>query len=206
MRENLPIPSLLKCRRIKMKESIDERCWAFMKQLRTHHKGKKILDINPYAEVYPVRENVYAILNESLDGAGDVWMYLIVGEEKAMLIDTGFGVGDLKGLCNLLSGGKELIVANTPALEEALAKREGVARLNVANSNDGDLSNTTRLERVAQRVEDSNSIVREDAIGVRHETCAVPKLYVGHITNAVCTRHRLGGCHTKEHDNDSNNS
>lgn len=120
MRENLPIPSQLKCRRIKMKESIDERCWAFMKQLRTHHKGKKIYDINPYAEVYPVRDNVYAILNESLDGAGDVWMYLINGPEKAMLIDTGFGVGDLKGLCDLLSGGKELIVANThPHIDHA---------------------------------------------------------------------------------------
>lgn len=120
MRENLPIPSQLKCRRIKMREPIDERCWAFMKQLRTHHKGKKIYAINPYAEVYPVRENVYAILNESLDGAGDVWMYLILGPEKAMLIDTGFGVGDLKGLCDLLSGGKELIVANThPHIDHA---------------------------------------------------------------------------------------
>lgn len=120
MRENLPIPSQLKCRRIKMREPIDERCWAFMKQLRTHHKGKKIYAINPYAEVYPIRENVYAILNESLDGAGDVWMYLILGPEKAMLIDTGFGVGDLKGLCDLLSGGKELIVANThPHIDHA---------------------------------------------------------------------------------------
>lgn len=120
MRENLPIHSPLKCRRIKMKEPIDERCWAFMKQLREHHKGKKVYDINPYAEVYPVRENVYAILNESLDGAGDVWMYLILGPEKAMLIDTGFGVGDLKGLCHHLSGGKELIVANThPHIDHA---------------------------------------------------------------------------------------
>ena len=120
MRENLPIHSELKCRRIKMKEPIDERCWAFMKQLREHHKGRKIYDINPYAEVYPVHENVYAILNESLDGAGDVWMYLIVGPEKAMLIDTGFGVGDLKGLCRQLSADKELIVVNThPHIDHA---------------------------------------------------------------------------------------
>ena len=120
MRENLPIRSELKCRRIKMKEPIDERCWAFMKQLREHHRGRKIYPVNPYAEVYPVRENIYAILNESLDGAGDVWMYLIVGSEKALLIDTGFGVGDLKGLCSLLSGNKELIVANThPHIDHA---------------------------------------------------------------------------------------
>lgn len=120
MRQNLPIRSSLKSSRLHMKEPIDERCWAFMKQLREHHKGKKIYDVDPYAEVYPIQENIYAILNESLDGAGDVWMYLIVGPEKAFLIDTGFGVGDLKGLCNLLSGGKELIVANThPHIDHA---------------------------------------------------------------------------------------
>lgn len=113
MKENLPIPTQLKIHRLKMKEHIDERCWAFMRELRTHHKGKKIYDVNPYAEVYPVRDHVYAILNESLDGAGDVWMYLIDGPEKALLVDTGFGIGDLKGLCCLLTGGKELIVVNT---------------------------------------------------------------------------------------------
>lgn len=120
MTENLPISTQLKSRRIRMKEPIDPRCWAFMKQLREHHKGRRIYDVDPYAEVYPVREKVYAILNESLDGAGDVWMYLIVGPERAMLIDTGFGVGDLKGLCALLSGGKELIVVNThPHIDHA---------------------------------------------------------------------------------------
>lgn len=120
MRENLAIHSELKSHRLKMKEPIDERCWAFMKQLREHHKGRRIYAIDPYAEVYPVRPNVYAILNESLDGAGDVWMYLIVGPEKALLVDTGFGVGDLKGLCRQLSGGRELIVVNThPHIDHA---------------------------------------------------------------------------------------
>ena len=120
MRENIRIESPLKSRRIRSRELVDERCWAFMKELREHHKGKAVYEINPYAEVYPVRENVYAIFNESLDGAGDVWIYLIVGEEKAMVIDTGFGLGDLKGLCEKLSGGKELIVVNThPHIDHA---------------------------------------------------------------------------------------
>ncbi len=110
----------IKSRRIKSKEPVDERCAAFMKQLREHHRGKQIYAVNPYAEVYPVRENTYAIYAESLDGGGDVWMYLIVGPTKALLIDTAFGLGDLKGLCNLLSGGKELIVVNThPHIDHA---------------------------------------------------------------------------------------
>ncbi|MEN6480150.1 MAG: MBL fold metallo-hydrolase [Anaerolineales bacterium] len=56
---------------------------------------------------------MFANLTESLGGAGDVWSYLILGPEKAMLIDTGYGVGDLKGLADLLAGGKPLVVVNT---------------------------------------------------------------------------------------------
>ena len=59
------------------------------------------------------RDNLYGIYTESLDGMGDPWIYLILGPEKAMLIDTGFGVGDLKGLVNEISGNMPLIVVNT---------------------------------------------------------------------------------------------
>lgn len=110
----------IKSHRLKSREPIDQRCQAFMKELRERHKGKMIYSVNPYAEVYPVREGVYAIFTESLDGAGDVWSYLITGEKRAMLVDTGFGVGDLKGLCGLLCGDRELIVVNThPHIDHA---------------------------------------------------------------------------------------
>ncbi|MDF1512798.1 MAG: MBL fold metallo-hydrolase [Anaerolineae bacterium] len=46
---------------------------------------------------------------------GDPWMYLVVGQEKAMLIDTGFGVGDLKGLVKEIIGDMPFYVANTHA-------------------------------------------------------------------------------------------
>lgn len=88
--------------------------WSFMKVLREYSTLKQFYpEINPYAEVYQFRDNLYCIYTESLDGAGDPWMYLIVGPEKCMLIDTGFGVGDLKGLITRLAGDKPIIVANT---------------------------------------------------------------------------------------------
>ena len=40
-------------------------------------------------------------------------MYLLVGTEKAMLIDCGMGVGDLKGAVEMLIGNKPLIVVIT---------------------------------------------------------------------------------------------
>ena len=115
MRNNIPIPSALKTKKIKVKEPIDERCWAFMKELREHNATKRMYDVNPYAEVYRLRDNLYGIFTESLGGMGDVWSYLLIGPEKAMLIDTGYGVGDLKGLANLLTGHMPLIVVNTHA-------------------------------------------------------------------------------------------
>lgn len=112
-RQNLPILSETKGTRVYMAEPIDDTCWAYMKLLRERDKTKRIYPVDPYAEVYQFRENLYGILTESLDGMGDSWMYLIIGPKRAMLIDTSFGLGDLKGLTEELTGGKELIVANT---------------------------------------------------------------------------------------------
>ena len=89
--------------------------WAYEQLLRTHDKTKKIYPVNPYAEVYQFRDNLYGIYTESLDGMGNVWSFLIIGPEKALLIDTGFGLGDLKGLCDQLTGGMEIILVNTHA-------------------------------------------------------------------------------------------
>lgn len=70
---------------------------------------------NPFVEVRLIQKDVYAFHGKNADDDGYVWMYLIVGSKKAMLIDTGFGVGDLKKLCDVISGGRELVVANTHA-------------------------------------------------------------------------------------------
>ncbi len=70
-------------------------------------------EIDPYHTVYFFREGIYNIFEESADGMGDVWLNLIVGPEKALLIDTGFGIGNLKALVDTLTGGMPLIVVNT---------------------------------------------------------------------------------------------
>lgn len=67
----------------------------------------------PYGKILKFRDNVYSIFEKSFDGHGDPWMHLIIGPEKAMLIDTGFGIGDLKGLVHELTGNMPLIVVNT---------------------------------------------------------------------------------------------
>lgn len=112
-KEMYPIRSELKSRRIKFDVPQNTISWAFMKELRENNKTRKIYDVNPYVEVYQFRENLYGLFTENCDGMGDVWMYLIIGPEKAMLIDTAFGLGDLKGLVDTITGGKELIVVNT---------------------------------------------------------------------------------------------
>lgn len=86
---------------------------AWFKMLRTANKTKRVYDVDPYVEVYQFRENLYGLLTHILDSGGLVWMFLIIGPEKAMLVDTSFGVGDLKGLVNEITGGMPLIVVNT---------------------------------------------------------------------------------------------
>ncbi len=113
MRENRSIKSNIKGERLLQREPIDATSWAYMKLLRENNRTRKVYDIDPYAEVYQFRDNMYGILTISADGMGDPWAYLIVGPEKAMLIDTGFGIGDLKGLVGEITGGMPVIVANT---------------------------------------------------------------------------------------------
>ena len=108
-----PIKSELKSRRIKFDAPQNQISWAFMKELRENNKTRTVYPINPYVEVYQFRENLYELFTENLDGAGDVWMHLIIGPEKAMLIDCAYGLGDTKGLVDKLTGGKPLIVVNT---------------------------------------------------------------------------------------------
>jgi len=85
-----------------------------MNQLREHNNTKKVYDQNPFVEVYQLRENLYGFLSTMLDVEnGLVWMYLIIGPEKALLVDTSFGHGDLKGLCDRITGGMPIILTNT---------------------------------------------------------------------------------------------
>lgn len=92
---------------------------AWYKMLREHNGTKRVYDVDPYVEVYQFRPNLYGFFNHIIDSGGTVWMWLIIGPEKAMLIDTSFGVGDLKGLVNEITAehnngqSMPLIVANT---------------------------------------------------------------------------------------------
>lgn len=100
--------------RIIRAEPLEELSLAYMKELRMHNCTRQTFEtIDPYAEVYRFREDVYGIYTQNADGGGAPWCYLITGSERAMLIDTGFGIGNLRGLAEHLAGGKELIVVNT---------------------------------------------------------------------------------------------
>lgn len=46
-------------------------------------------------EVKEIYENTYSILEKGFEGL-DAYMYLLIGEEKALLIDCGYGIIDLK--------------------------------------------------------------------------------------------------------------
>ena len=108
-----PIENELKSKRIKHDAPIDPISWAYMKELRENNKTKRIYPVNPYVEVYQLRDSLYGWFTHNLDGGGDVWMFLVVGPERALLIDTAYGLGDLPGLAAEITGGKPLLVANT---------------------------------------------------------------------------------------------
>ena len=108
----LPINGKSRAKRILWGAPQNVISWAYMKELRENHPCT-VYECNPYVEVYQFRDNLYGLFNQNCDGAGDMWMWLIVGPEKCLLIDTAYGLGDSKGVCDAISGGKEIIVVNT---------------------------------------------------------------------------------------------
>lgn len=97
------------------REPVELLSKAWMKELQQYNRTKRVFDVDPYAEVYQFRDNVYGILTDSADGMGAPWMYVIDGPSRGMLIDTGFGIGNLKGLVEELLKGKPYDVVNTHA-------------------------------------------------------------------------------------------
>ncbi|MBR1585572.1 MAG: MBL fold metallo-hydrolase [Clostridia bacterium] len=113
MKALYPIETPCKAKRIRFVNPINPVSWAYMKEMRENNRTRRIYDENPYVEVYQLREHVYGLFNLNLDGMGDVWCFLVVGPEKALLIDTAYGLGDNQALADRLTGGKPLYVVNT---------------------------------------------------------------------------------------------
>ena len=100
--------------------------WSFMKVLREHSDLKEYYpEVNPFVECYRFRPNTYAIFNPSvMASCGDVWSYLVIGPEKALLIDTAFGLGDLRATCEHLAPGREMCTVKSQSTISASGFRQ----------------------------------------------------------------------------------
>lgn len=56
-------------------------------------------NIDPFVDITQLCDGVWSFIARSPGMGGDARSYLVLGAEKALLIDTGFGIGNLKGLC-----------------------------------------------------------------------------------------------------------
>jgi len=64
-------------------------------------------DDEPY-RYWKIYDDTYVIhYGEALD------IFLLLGENRALLIDTAYGRGDLPNMVHMLKGGRELLVVNT---------------------------------------------------------------------------------------------
>ena len=84
---------------------------TYMDALRAKY-GSTVYEIDRFAEVFQIEENAWAFHLTSPTPLSNM-VYLIEGPEKALLIDTGWGVGNHRGLCELLVPGKEILCAIT---------------------------------------------------------------------------------------------
>ena len=76
-------------------------------------QGVTYPEIDPFHTVFQLKPGVYSLYEENVKGGSGMWLHLIDGPEKALLVDTGAGIGDLKSLVKKLVGDKPLYVVNT---------------------------------------------------------------------------------------------
>ena len=69
---------------------------AYFEKLRA--QGATRFASDPLVEGWQLRDGIWSFLSTSPGTGGDAWMHLIIGPERALLVDTGFGIGDLKAL------------------------------------------------------------------------------------------------------------
>ena len=93
-------------------------------------------DFTKQYEVKEIYENTYSILEKGFEGL-DAYMYLLVGEEKALLIDCGYGIIDLKKIIGEITD-KPFITVNTHGHHDHVM---GVCQLenSLIHSNDKDV-------------------------------------------------------------------
>ena len=73
-------------------DALPRKSWERFEKVETSH---------PWFEVYKLPHDVYAIYEPGQ--FQEVISYLAIGEEKAALVDTGYGMGDIKGLAEELT-------------------------------------------------------------------------------------------------------
>ena len=95
----------------KQLEPCDDVLLKHLEKLRGVY-GMQVYDIDPYVGVFQLRENLWAMFVPCTHVMADNWAYLLAGPEKAIFIDNGFGIGDLRGLGEMLTG-KPVITAVT---------------------------------------------------------------------------------------------
>ena len=73
-------------------EALPRKSWERFTQINTNH---------PWFEVYKLPHKVYVIYEPGQ--FQEVISYLVLGDKSAVLIDTGYGMGDIKGLAEELT-------------------------------------------------------------------------------------------------------
>ncbi len=93
----------------------DERFCRFLSEIDASDAAKfQLSEIkDDHYDIYEFYGDVYCLVSKWEDNESISALYLIEGEEKAILIDTGMGGGDIPQLIFRLIGEKELIVVYT---------------------------------------------------------------------------------------------
>lgn len=166
----------------KIKDAVQPDAWYQALPRPQYKELEQIESADPWFSVYKLETDLYAIYEPK--NFQEVISYLMIGSDRALLLDTGMGIGDIKKVVDSLYSG-ELIVVNTHSHFDHIGGNHQFPLVHILNQESaiGRMKNGLPHEMVEQNIAgDSTVLPYPDGF--------IPELY--HIERAILSRSKAG--------------
>lgn len=124
----------------KLKDAAVAENWASALPRKSYEKLERVNDGNEWFEIYKLPKDVFAIYEPG--HFQEVISFLIIGEKKAILLDTGMGIGNIHELVHSLTD-KEIEVVNSHSHFDHIGENYKFPKISIFE----DINAVTTLEK-----------------------------------------------------------
>ncbi len=142
----------------KIKDAVQPDAWYQALPRPQYKELEQVESADPWFSVYKLETDLYAIYEPK--NFQEVISYLMIGSDRALLLDTGMGIGDIKKVVDSLYSG-ELIVVNTHSHFDHIGGNHQFPLVHILNQESaiGRMKNGLPHEMVEQNIAGDSTVL-----------------------------------------------